>query len=473
MQSMQRLVGRRRRRAQRSIAVSLACSVLLLVNSSTLTPAVAAHAQQTTTPATWPTYLFGATRSGFNASETTITPASAPHLKLHWKLHIASAISAQPISDNNLIYWGSWDGFEHATSLTGAPVWATNLGQSSATCTTLHGVTSTATTFAVNGRPTLLVGGGNKRMYALDALTGAVIWQRSLGNYIWSSPLVANGSVYSGTASLGDCPNIHGQFLQLNATTGVIQHTFDVVPTGCTGGSVWGSPTLDPAANMIYIATGNLGTCAKPELYPEAIVQLDASTLIPVASWQIPAAQRASDGDFGSTPTLFQATIAGSTHTLVGVANKNGFYYAFDTAAIAHGPLWQDKIAIGGASPERGQGSISPSAWDGATLYVAGGNTTINSVSCKGSVRALDPATGAYLWQDCLSSFVLAAVSVVPGVAAVDVGTALMLVATASGAKLFTFKDTTSGSRFWGPASLIGGIIYQGNMDGALFAIGT
>lgn len=459
--------------ARLRIFVALACGALLLASNTLPSTAKSARAQQVATAATWSSYLYDGSRDGFNATETTITPSSAPHLKLHWKTHVASQISDQPISDNNLVYWGSWDGFEHATSLTGAPVWATNLGQSSSRCTTPRGVTSTATSFALNGRPALFVGGGNKQVYALDALKGAIIWQRSLGNYIWSSPLVANGSVYIGTASLGDCPNIHGQFFQLDATTGAIQHTFDVVPTGCTGGSVWGSPALDPAKNLIYIATGNLGGCATPELYPEAIVQLNAANLTYVASWQIPFAQRVSDGDFGSTPTLFQATLAGAVHTLVGVANKNGYYYAFDTVAIAHGPLWKDEIAVGGQSPEGGQGSVSPSAWDGATLYVAGGNTTINGVSCKGGLRAVNPATGAYLWQDCLSSFVLAAVSMVPGVAAVDVGRTLTLIATASGATLFKLSDTTSGSHFWGPASLVGGIIYQGNMDGTLYAIGS
>jgi outer membrane protein assembly factor BamB len=317
------------------------------------------------------------------------------------------------------------------------------------------------------------VGGGNEQVYALNALTGTILWQHPAGNYLWSSPLVANGSVYIGTASLGDCPNIHGQLLQLDAVTGTVLHTFDVVPVGCTGGSIWGSPTLDPVANLLYFATGNPGTCGTTERNAEAVVQLNATTLAPIASWQVPSSQRTGDGDFGSTPTLFQATIGGTTHTLVGVANKNGRYYALDAANIAHGPVWEDKIAIGGSGPEKGQGSISPSAWDGATLYVAGGNTTINGVKCKGSLRAVNPATGTYVWQACLAAPVLAAVSAVPGVAIVDAGTALTLVATATGKTLFTFKDTASGSHFWGPAAVVGGVIYQGNMDGALYAIGT
>src|SRR5205814_10589746 len=63
---------------------------------------------------------------------------------------------------------------------------------------------------------------------------------------------------------------------------------------------------------------------------------------------------------------------------------------ALDRANIANGPVWRAQIAVGGSCPECGQGSISSNAWDGSRLYVAGGNTTINGNTCKGSLRALE-----------------------------------------------------------------------------------
>ena len=45
------------------------------------------------------------------------------------------------------------------------------------------------------------------------------------------------------------------------------------------------------------------------------------------------------DSDFGDTPTIFTATIGGTTHRLIGVTNKNGVYYALDEANIAQGPV--------------------------------------------------------------------------------------------------------------------------------------
>jgi outer membrane protein assembly factor BamB len=45
--------------------------------------------------------------------------------------------------------------------------------------------------------------------------------------------------------------------------------------------------------------------------------------------------------------------------------------------------------------------SIASSVWDGQTgqLFIAGDATTIGSTSFAGSIREVDPATGAYLWQ--------------------------------------------------------------------------
>jgi polyvinyl alcohol dehydrogenase (cytochrome) len=314
----------------------------------------------------------------------------------------------------------------------------------------------------------VFVGGGNAHFYALNALTGKVIWQAVLGSspshFLWSSPLVYNGSVYIGVASFGDCPWVQGQLIQMNAATGVIQHRFNVVPAGCTGGSVWSSPVVDQMAGTMYIATGNTGKCSTAQRYAEALVQLRASDLTALSSWSVPQSTRTGDTDFGASPTLFQATIGGISRKLVGVVSKNGIYYAFDRTAIRKGPVWQAKIAVPGNDPLAGEGSISSSAWDGSNLYVAGGSTTINGSTCKGSLRALIPATGTFLWEHCLNGLNDAPV--------VGEGKALVLIATASGSTLFTFSDLSSSSIFYGSASISNGVLYAGNADGYLYALG-
>jgi outer membrane protein assembly factor BamB len=103
---------------------------------------------------------------------------------------------------------------------------------------------------------------------------------------------------------------------------------------------------------------------------------------------------------------------------------------------------------------------------------VAGGNTTIGGTSCQGSVRALNPATGAFLWKACLKDGpVLGAVTAVPGVVAVGEGPKLVLLAMSSGQPLFTFT-ALSGSGFYGAASISHGVLYIGDTGGNLYAFG-
>ena len=457
---------------------AILAAVALLVAAGESMPTV--HASSS---GNWPTYLINNARSGFNGAETIINPTTAPKLKLHWTYTASGAISTQPVVVNGLIYWGSWDGDEHATNLSGTQVWATNLGQTTdSNCTPpTVGVASTATVASVviNGTATLvdLVGGGNGQFYALNASTGAIIWQTPLGsppgNFLWSSPALYNGNIYEGVASFGDCPLVQGQLIQLSAASGAIQHIFKVVPDGCTGGGVWGSPTIDKAAGMLYFATGNAGSCSTTEQYTTAIVEVRASDLAFVDSWQSPLAHRLPDSDFGTTPTLFSAIIQGVSHQLVGVENKDGKYYALDRASIGKGPIWKATIAVSGECPQCGQGGISPSAWDGSTLYVAGGNTTINGSQCQGSLRALNPATGAFLWQYCMTNGpVLGAVTAVPGVVTVGEGVYLIVLAAGSGKLLYSHQVTTSGGLFYGAASISNGVLYIGHADSNLYAFG-
>lgn len=477
---------------RRIITIGLLLAMLAILYTSfgpsmlhTALATAASPSAQTAPAATgdWLTYLFNNARSSFNKSETTITHLTAPQLKVHWTYHdpAAGIISVQPVEANGLIYWGSWnDGIEHATMLNGTQAWGANVGVSPpANCGThTLGVASTATIATENiggtSKSVLYVGGGDVNFYALNALTGAQIWKTQLGTkpdfFIWSSPAVYKGSVYIGLASRGDCPLVQGQLIQMNAVTGQIQHIFNTVPNGCTGASVWGSPTIDAQAGTIYFVTGNGGGCGSNEPYAVAIVEVRASDLSLVGSWQVPSNQIGTDSDFGTTPTLFQATINGVLTNLVGAVNKNGFFYAMKRDALASGPVWTATVAIGGYCPECGDGSISPAGWDGKNLYVAGGNTTISGQSCLGSLRSLDPATGSFHWQKCFTSGpVLGAVSLVKGVAFVAEGSHVVAIGTARGAKLF---DYDTGAQIYEGASISNGIVYIGSTNANLYAFG-
>lgn len=430
------------------------------------------------TSGNWPTYLYNTGRTGFNGAETLITRSTAPSLQPLWT-DSSGSVSAQPVEVNGTVYYGSWDGYERAVdAATGTQLWSTYLGQTTkSTCNPpTVGVASTATVgnITLNGvsTQTVFVGGGDHNFYALDAATGAVIWKRALGTtsstFLWSSPLFYHGMIYEGASSFGDCPLIRGKVVAIRATTGAIRDTLYTAPSGCTGASVWGSLAVDTSTGDIYFGTGNGSTtCTEP--LSVAVIQASSSLSL-LSSWQIPSADHGPDSDFGSTPTLFTS---GGT-PMVGIQNKNGVYYAFDRSSLSSGPAWRTHVAVAGECPECGTGNISSSAWDGNYLYVAGGNTTVNGAKCKGSVGAMQPDTGNFVWQDCLQGGpVLGAVTAVPGVVFAGQGSYFTAFDASTGNTLFSYQDSNSGSNFWGPASVANGVAYIGNQDGTLFAFGS
>ena len=431
----------------------------------------------------WTTYLAGNDRTGFG-TDSSLTPTSAPNLHLAWKASDSggtdSGVFSQPIVSNGIVYWGSFDGYERATTTAGNLVWTTNLGITSPPdCVdpSSAGIASTATLTSDvpvgSATSVLYVGGGNSTVYALNAATGAVLWSYNVGgnpnSFVWSSPAVFGNSVYIGVSSFGDCPLIQGQLLQFNRVTGALQNTFDVVPNGCTGGGVWGSPTIDAAAGTIYFDTGNGGDCTSSEPLAPAVVEVEASNLSLVGSWAVPPAQQSEDSDFGATPTLFSGVVGGQSEALVGVINKNGLYYAFERGALASGPVWTTRIAIGGGNPTTGNGDVASSAFDGTTLYVGGDATS----SCSGTVNALNPSTGAFIWQHCYTDggFVLGGVTVDSGgVVAVGEGNNIQVLSAATGASVFSYAGV---GPFWGPPSIADGALYEGDMSGNLYALVT
>ena len=448
--------------------------------------AVPGSGQQSPGSGDWSMYLHDLGHSGYNSAETVINQATAANLVLHWKYHSGGSSSTQPIVVKGMIYWGSWDGYEHATDLNGHQVWQTFLGTNSV-ATGCHppkaGVASIATIASVNINGTMtsvdFVGGGDANFYALNAATGVVIWKNPLGTlpatFLWSSPVVYQGSVYMGVSSFGDCPLIQGELVKMNAATGVIQGIFKNVPDGCIGGAVWSSPTIDTSTGDVFIATGTIHPqCPSPEPLTLSMIELRSSDLSLVGSWQLPPSDWIGDStDFGASPTLFQATISGTVHYMVGDANKNGKFYAFERGAVSNGPVWETQIAGPGRCPLCGEGAISSAAWDGSTLYIAGGHTTINGNTCLGSIQAVDPATGVSTWQLCLNDGpVLGPVSLVPGVLLVEAGKDILLLNPATGQTLNTLTDTHGNSRYFSGASVSNGVLYATNMDWNLYAYG-
>jgi len=431
----------------------------------------------------WTTYLAGIDRTGFASGENGFNPTSVQNLHQAWKASDTApnhGVFPQPVVSNGLVYWGSNDGFERATSTSGNLVWQTNLGRTTPpACTdpTNFGISSTptiTTDVPVGGASSVMyIAGGDSKLYALNAATGAVLWSYDVGGnpdtFLWDSPAVFGNSVYISVASFGDCPLVQGRVLQINRVSGALQNTFNVVPNGCTGGGIWSSPTIDAAAGTIYFTTGTPSPDCPSTPGGPSMLELRASDLSLVGSWTIPVAQQTPDADFGATPTLFNGVIGGQSVPLVGAIDKNGIFYALKRDALPSGPVWSTRIATGGGNPTTGQGDQASAAYDGTRLYVGGDN----SPSCSGSVNALNPSTGAFIWQHCFTDggFVIGGVTVTSGgVVAVGEGSHVAMVSAATGATVATFTGT---GPFFGPPSVAGGTLYEGDMSGNIYALTT
>jgi outer membrane protein assembly factor BamB len=414
----------------------------------------------------WPMYLHDPARSA-SSGDTTLSPQNASQLQKVWSFATGGGVAASPTVVGGVVYVGSWDGYEYALNAsTGALIWKTYLGAINVgpSCNPpAAGVSSSAA--VVNG--VVYVGGGDNYWYALNASTGNIVWKLDVtsgtgydGHYNWASPLIYNGFAYVGIASFGDCPLIQGGLLKVNLSTHQVVARWNAVANGQVGGGVWTSPTLDTATNTIYVTTGTKTSISQTTA--EAMVALNGSTLARLGSWQVPANQQVSDGDWGNTPTL----ISGG---LVAATNKNGVVYAFRRSNISAGPVWQQRIANGGACPLCGDAPVSSDAFDGTRLYAGAGNLTVSGTTQKGSVTAFSPSTGQILWRRFLSAHILPALTADHGLVIGGVGSTVTVLNASSGATLFSYA---TGNAIYSPASVANGRIYIGSQDHKVYAFG-
>jgi polyvinyl alcohol dehydrogenase (cytochrome) len=326
----------------------------------------------------WPTYMGNLERTGANPTEHSLGPGNVLALRPLWSVPSNGSDFSAPIVVNGTVYFGSWNGDEYAVNeTTGTVLWSTFLGIDDCGYSPM-GISSTPT----YSDGTLYLGGGNGSWDAVNAASGAIEWQYLAGTpangyYDWASAAVYSGELYIGLASCFDSPLVPAGLVEVNLSTHLAVHQFNTTPEGQVGESIWTTPAIDPENNTVWLSTGNENPPGYP-IYANAIIGLNATTLNVSGSWQVPDVA-GQDSDFGSTPTLFD-TAAGTP--MVVATDKNGVAYALNRSNVSRsgswGPAWE--LSTGGG--------FSGAAFDGSTLYLAGG----------GSVYAVDPANGSVLW---------------------------------------------------------------------------
>jgi outer membrane protein assembly factor BamB len=371
--------------------------------------------------------------TSYSASQRVITPANVSRLVAEWHFTGANptlrgqpspGFLASPVVYGNAVYLGSDTGWFYKLSATTGAVLAKRYigfipglecGAAGA------GFIATATVAAdpATGKVMVYAAGADGVLFAMYAANLTVKWRSVIASpsrtvsdyYQWSSPTVAGGRIYIGISSHCDKPMVRGGLASFDQVTGRRIATFYSVPAGQLGGSVWSSAAVG-AAGDVYASTGNPVADSGEPGYSDAVVRLAAGSLRPLASFQVPAAQVVADGDFGASPTLFGRSVA--------VCNKNGILYALNRATLRL--RWWKRI---GASFSKSIGigrCISAAVYDGRRLYIGADQVELDGTAYRGSITALNPATGHRIWVTGLPNSVLGTPSL-DGAGVLAVGT--------------------------------------------------
>jgi polyvinyl alcohol dehydrogenase (cytochrome) len=388
-----------------------------------------------------------------------------------------------PVTWQGTLYIGANIGdFTAVDMSTGQTLWTRDFGfQPHLTCDAAGILSSPAVRDDGNGNPVVYLNAPDGYLYELDGRTGATIWRSVVqipsttvnDSFAWASPTLANGRVYVGISSGCDTPFVRGAIKAYDQQTGQLLATVWTMPQGFVGAGIWTSVAAD--ANGVYVTTGSTTpdvNDANPSTPTNAfdqysMVKYDPITLAKLGKWSAPPAPT-GDPDFGSSPILFDATINNASVQMVGACNKDGNFYALRTDTMQL--VWQRRVASAQTAGE--VACLSGGVWDGAHLFLAGNDTTINGRAFAGSVRRVNPATGAVVWAVGLAANPLGSGTVnkngILAYAGTDwaagPGNGIYLINAATGKIVRQLKDVDSFPEFSQPI-WAGGKLFMTNAD--------
>lgn len=277
--------------------------------------------------------------------------------------------------------------------------------------------------------------------YALDAITGKLVWKTHVEEYpaavITGAPTLAGDRLYVPVSSFEEftggnpkyeCCKFRGSVAALDAATGKVvwkAYTIAEEPKpvrknaqgvqlwGPSGASVWSSPTVDVKGHRVYVTTGD-NYSDPPVSTSDSFIAFDSETGKLMWAKQMthgdafvvscagPAGAQGNcpeangpDFDFGSSPILVE--LAGSRRALV-AGQKSGVVHAVDPDKQGE-ILWERRIGEGGPLGGVQWGSAADAekvyvALSDVRLKVVASGTPGSQPSFGAGALLLDPKAG-------------------------------------------------------------------------------
>jgi PQQ-dependent dehydrogenase (methanol/ethanol family) len=337
-------------------------------------------------------------------------------------------------------------------------------------------------------------------LYALDAKTGELLWNRLVANAmvgegVGAAPLIWKDRVFVGKSG-GDW-GIRGKMMAFHTEDGSPAWSFDLIPTGdATGANTWENPesalhgggpswshyALDVRTQTLFVPVGNVAPDFHPEMRPGAnlftssLVALDASTgklkwwyQLVKNDWHDRDTLAVALYDIGDKRFVATAGKDGVVHGLEADTGKHLFQVAVTTMFNVDAPLKLEGTRVcpgvnggvewNGPAHSPRTGLLYVPAVDWCTIFKLGPKPTWEATvpytgitngwgtfdpksEWKGWLNAIDAKTGKMKWRWKAPTPLIAGVTATAGdvVFTGDLNGNFLVFDARDGRKLFTFN---------------------------------
>jgi PQQ-dependent dehydrogenase (methanol/ethanol family) len=299
-------------------------------------------------PGDWPTYSGNINGNRYSVL-TDINASNVKQLRLAWIHPIPYfGLETTPLVIDGVMYVTGPNQVQALDGRTGREIW--NYSRPRAATGTIPGDAAKGANrgAAVLGDRVFFIT-DNAHLICLQRLTGALLWEVSLGVPRYggtSTPLIAGDLVIAGVS--GGDEGIRGLLAAYNATTGELAWQFWTVPSAGEpgsetwkgdvkpqGGTTWTTGSYDSQRGVLYWGIGNPYPATDGDnrggdnLYTASDVALDARTGKLLWHFQF-TPHDVHDWDANQPLVLVDAPFHGHDRKLLLHANRNGFFYVLD-----------------------------------------------------------------------------------------------------------------------------------------------